>query len=72
MANICMILCHRWKSEIYQIVVLFINVHFMDFLGFTPPPSLNSEIRRCARLLGEPLGLRGKEVVFSDGAGFEP
>ena len=25
----------------------------------TPPLSLNSEIRGCARLLGEPLGLRG-------------
>ena len=42
------------------------------FVLFTPPPSLNSEIQRLAWLLGEPLGLRGKEVVFSDGAGLEP
>ena len=43
-----------------------------NFFGFTLLPSLISEIWRCARLLGEPLGLGGKEVVFSDGVGFEP
>ena len=43
-----------------------------NFFGFTPPRSLNSEIQRCARLLREPLGLRGKEMVFSDRAWFEP
>ena len=41
-----------------QVLVLAI------FFGFTPPLSLNSEIWGCARLLGEPLGLQGKEVVF--------
>ena len=53
------------------------NVNCNAFLcGFTLPPSLNSEIRRCALLLGEPLGLQGKEVVFleivRDGVGFKP
>ena len=38
---------------------------YQHFFWFTPPPSLNSEIR----LLGEPLGLRGKEMVFLDGGG---
>ena len=40
--------------------------------SFTLLSSLNSEIRRCAQILGEPLMLGGKEVVFSDGEGFEP
>ena len=32
-------------------------------LVWTPPLSLNTEIRGCARLLGEPLGLLGKDVL---------
>ena len=32
--------------------------------GFTPPLSVNSKIRWCARLFGEPLGLQGKEVIL--------
>ena len=39
------------------------------FFGFTPPLSLNSEIRGCAQLLGEPLGLQGREVVFFEMSG---
>ena len=48
--------------------------HGSLFLVLTPPLSLNSEIQGCARLLGEPLGLRGKEVVFfeMEWPGLEP
>ena len=44
------------------------------FFGLSPPLSLNSKIRGCAQLLGEPLGLRGKEVAFfeMEWLGFEP
>ena len=47
-------------------------IWLISFFGFTRPPSLNSEIWWCTRLLGKPLALWGKEVVFSNGAGFKP
>ena len=45
-----------------------------DFIfGLTPSLSLNLEIRGRTWLLGEPLRLRGKEVVFfEEWLGFEP
>ena len=49
---------------------LLVDVSF--FFGFTPPSSLDSLIRLCARLLREPLGFGGKEVVFPDGSNPEP
>ena len=47
---------------------------FVFVFGLNPPLTLYSEIQGCARLLGEPLGLWGKEVVFSEmeWPGFKP
>ena len=62
--NWLLLLCTLHFVEKKFLIGLVVFFTMVIFLVSPHPLTINSEIRGCARLLGEPQGLRGKKVVF--------